>query len=134
MNAQQIFDTVARHLLTQRRKSQDAMGNCLYRGPDGMKCAAGILIPDEEYSPELETKYVENPLVWSATGIDDETHRPLIRSLQFMHDDDKVEDWPDELERIASEHRISSRIVAELAPEGKWHPATSPSPAPGEGK
>lgn len=29
-------------------------GQCMYRGPDGRKCAVGALIPDEEYSPAIE--------------------------------------------------------------------------------
>jgi hypothetical protein len=27
---------------------------CLYRGPDGMKCAVGVLMTDEAYKPEME--------------------------------------------------------------------------------
>lgn len=29
-------------------------GICMYRGPDGKKCAAGVLIPDEEYESQME--------------------------------------------------------------------------------
>jgi hypothetical protein len=57
---QQAFDQVVTHLAQQGRR---AMGPakwdqsaevCKYRGPDGTKCAAGVLIPDELYDPEME--------------------------------------------------------------------------------
>lgn len=32
---------------------------CMYRGPGGKKCAAGLLIPDEKYTPRMEHKSVE---------------------------------------------------------------------------
>lgn len=27
---------------------------CLYRGPDGRRCAVGLLIPDDRYTPRME--------------------------------------------------------------------------------
>jgi len=57
MNKQEFFDKVARHLLTQNAKSIEAFernAKCLYRGPNGMKCVAGCLIPDELYSENFE--------------------------------------------------------------------------------
>ena len=36
-------------------KSQNISGpGCLYRGPEGKKCAVGLFIPDEFYIPELD--------------------------------------------------------------------------------
>jgi hypothetical protein len=53
MEAQEIFDKVVNHLATQKVQSK---GNvCLYRGPNGTKCAFGIFVPDEVYSANLET-------------------------------------------------------------------------------
>jgi hypothetical protein len=53
MEAQEIFDKVVNHLATQ--KVQSKARACLYRGPNGTKCAFGIFIPDEVYSANLET-------------------------------------------------------------------------------
>lgn len=40
---QQVFDTVAKHLLTQMQQSRSTVDStsisCLYRGPNGLKCA-----------------------------------------------------------------------------------------------
>lgn len=56
MTAQEVFDAVATHLLTQNARSvtEDSPGTCLYRGPEGRKCAIGALIPDSLYRPEIE--------------------------------------------------------------------------------
>ena len=63
--AQEVFDQVAKHLLTQMKKSvakraaesaSDSKDYCMYRGFDGTKCAAGCLISDDEYKPEFEQK------------------------------------------------------------------------------
>lgn len=31
---------------------------CLYRGPDGTRCAIGWLIPEDKYSPDIEGKFI----------------------------------------------------------------------------
>jgi hypothetical protein len=53
MTLQETFDKVCVHLLTQLQKSVflDSNGSmaCAYRGPNGLKCAVGCLIPDELY-------------------------------------------------------------------------------------
>lgn len=58
MTKQETFDIVVAHLRRQGQKSKLKTGKikCLYRGPRGLKCAAGCLIPDELYSPEMEGK------------------------------------------------------------------------------
>lgn len=48
MTKQEIFDQVCEHLARQKRRSANARGNCLYRGPDGLMCAVGCLLTDEE--------------------------------------------------------------------------------------
>ncbi len=52
-NNQEVFDFVVGKIREQGCKS---IGEdfCAYRGPNGLKCAAGWLIPDEEYTPEME--------------------------------------------------------------------------------
>ncbi len=55
---QEAFDKVARHLAAQGGPSRGLNPSrnlmCLYRGHDGRKCAFGIFIPDDEYTPEME--------------------------------------------------------------------------------
>ena len=56
MNMQEIFDTVVTHLYTQKKRAYDMEFGCAYRTKDGLKCAAGVLIPDELYSSDMERK------------------------------------------------------------------------------
>lgn len=56
--AQQVFTQVATHLLTQKERSFviDDRGEelCAYRGDNGLKCAAGCLISNDEYNPIMD--------------------------------------------------------------------------------
>lgn len=97
---QEVFEQVARHLLTQKEKS--AVGDtdsyelhCKYKLPIGLKCAAGCLIGDDEYNSCFEDdawdtlvkKYDEFP----------SKHIILIIYLQGIHDRKEVKDWKQEL-------------------------------------
>jgi hypothetical protein len=67
-------------------KSFDAFNEeCLYRGPDGKKCAVGLFIPDSEYHSSMECL---SPL--SAELRDTAQYMPLQMStmqyLQGVHD------------------------------------------------
>ena len=60
MTPQEVFDTVVAALVKQGRKSLAENGDpsiskdCRYRGDDGLKCAIGHLIPDDEYAEWME--------------------------------------------------------------------------------
>ena len=61
LSAQEIFDRVLTHLRKQRQPSvawHNPTGRlmCAYRGVFGQKCAAGVLIPDAVYSPEMDRR------------------------------------------------------------------------------
>lgn len=98
--AQQVYDQVKAHLLTQMVKSTNpvVLMECMYRGAAGAKCAAGCLISDEEYSPSMENKtrkeLVDKELVPA-------NHCLLIRELQVVHDDFDADNWSERLEQVA---------------------------------
>jgi hypothetical protein len=81
--AQEVFDQVKNHLITQGEQSLNSGGLCLYRNANGLSCAAGCLISEEEYSPNFETNLwgdlIKKDLVPSA-------HSDLIGELQQIHD------------------------------------------------
>lgn len=54
MQPQEIFDTVVRHLAKQGKPARRG-ASCVYRAPDGGKCAVGVLIPDYMYDPKMDT-------------------------------------------------------------------------------
>ena len=98
---QEIFNKVAAHLIKQGRQAK-ANFSCLYRAPDGCKCAIGVLIPDDKYDPRMEehgireliigfsqenSKYEWDHLAFDLTN-DVGNNIDLLRHLQFTHDGD----------------------------------------------
>lgn len=51
---QQAFNKAYLGLKAQGFERSHENEACLYRGPDGKKCAIGHVIPDEHYRPEME--------------------------------------------------------------------------------
>lgn len=107
MNRQAVYDQVKAHLLTQGKRAMNEVEECLYRGPNGTKCAVGCLIEDEHYFPGLEFRRVHHPAVRAAlarSGVEfkpgsrDET---LLMRLQNVHDKGHVPEWAHELEDVA---------------------------------
>lgn len=98
--AQEVFDKVANHLLTQNKKSIDeGLDECLYRSPDGLKCAIGCLIPDDMYKEEMEGAYIH----FRAK----EEHEKLLRELQQLHDRKHPKQWRTALAVLATKHKLS---------------------------
>lgn len=97
MTLQEIFSTIAIHLLKQGEKSTGAIGECRYLAPDGCKCAAGCLIPPEDYDPMFEGASIDekNKPVgkYFLQKFPDELQRELIRELQYMHDVIPIHRW-----------------------------------------
>jgi len=61
VSAQAVWEKVTNHLLQQGVASVSNMtGGCAYYGEDGTKCAIGVLIPKEEYTPNVEGVPIRN--------------------------------------------------------------------------
>jgi hypothetical protein len=88
---QEIFDKVTTHLLTQGKRSIDEKKHiCLYRGPNGTKCAVGCLIKDEFYHAGLEENLstsvaIHRALTRSGIEVTKEVEG-FLRNLQRLHD------------------------------------------------
>lgn len=54
---EEVFEYIRNHLLTQNRISADIDGACVYKNEQGLKCAAGCLIPDEKYHPPQDRRH-----------------------------------------------------------------------------
>jgi hypothetical protein len=120
MTEQEIFDKVAAHLLTQGVRSQGG-DMCLYRGPDGTKCAAGSLIPDALYTPDIEGQ------TWPVPSLRDvlpftRAQNELIRELQWVHDGKDCQDWATELMCVLMRHGLSDRDFLDMT--ARLRPAT----------
>lgn len=117
--AQQVFDQVKNHLLKQNAISVGPEG-CAYRsGWEGQKmmCAAGCLISDEEYD-ERGSFIMDgsNNTSWEyhvKKGRVPKEHFELIKSLQVIHDNYDVEEWPAQLKELAAYHGLVYEGVTE---------------------
>lgn len=121
MTNQDLLDTVSEHLLTQMERSAIEVGNelhCRYRGPNGLKCAIGCLIPDEKYKPELETIIASNSAILSAAGLTFE-QSALVEELQNIHDGIPVTHWKEHLIVLANKHGLEWKFGFVDKPLGK---------------
>lgn len=109
MNAQEIFDTVAKHLLTQNavsasgeRHSPSNAFECLYRGDNGLRCAVGCLIPDDVYDPVMEGSPAVELICNFPRLFHLREHSHMLSDLQDMHDEEDPRYWPKSLARLAA--------------------------------
>jgi len=105
--AQEVYSQVRKHLLTQKIKSMsEERKGCVYHGPDGLKCAAGCLLSEEEYRPTMEGK------VWDylvQQGMAPAEHQELISDLQQVHDRKDPTDWEYCLNRLAADFNLEPK-------------------------
>jgi hypothetical protein len=125
---QDIFDAVAIHLLEQGERSWDPLEEqCLYRGPNGLKCAVGALISDDAFDPDANHQPVDHPQVrqmlrFSGVPVSAETVS-LLSDLQAVHDLQIISSnqywnrpndptsWPEQLEAVARQHGLSTAVL-----------------------
>ncbi len=112
MTPQEIFDKVVNHLRAQGAKSMNGDA-CRYRSSDGMMCAAGCLIPDSEYSSEIEDLNVDSVPFFENLS---ERVLYLLFKLQGLHDRVDVGDWEPQLRRIAHYADLTYTPVSEVSP------------------
>jgi len=111
---QEVFDIVSKHLLAQGKASVDHNSDkttpfCMYRNPDGLKCAAGALIPDDKYNT-----------IYEGCGWHGLVNREIIQDkfkeeigeLQQIHDlaakqeKDIPTFWKNQLANFAKNHKL----------------------------
>lgn len=122
LNTQAVFNQVCAALIAQGRPSKLINGVCLYRGPDGIKCAVGYLIPDSMLGDDFNQSSVYHlprevqeyltETVMGATSvkeIDEASYR--LGQLQTVHDTEGriAPTWVDGFKiGLASSHGRSS--------------------------
>lgn len=117
--AQEVYDFIAHHLITQGEKASGEKvcitgilsppNGCFYRmEKEGkiLKCAAGSLIPDEDYKPVFESGHSWKAIVYIYFKETITSHQQLISNLQYIHDTYEVVDWLSELKNIATEYNL----------------------------
>lgn len=106
--SQQVFDQVAKHLLTQNEICSDENLACCYRNKAGLKCAAGCLIGKSEYKKKFEKKPWDKLIELGLVSL---AHNKLIIDLQILHDRTPVVSWKSELLRCANKHNLNPDIL-----------------------
>lgn len=110
LTAREVFDRVSNHMLTQNQRASHA-SSCMYRTPNGLKCAVGCLIPDEDYSDRFEGITYQlairaarpalaanlRAVVESQIG---KGHTDLLTNLQYIHDKYEPCNWPAKLQEL----------------------------------
>jgi hypothetical protein len=111
MTAQEIFDKVASHLLTQNARSVRGSSDiCAYRSLDGKQCAVGCLIEPEEYEEWMEGMAIDDLLQQKNVPqtlhdrLND--HMRLLRDLQWIHDRRAIIEWSKQLQTMAERYHL----------------------------
>ena len=116
--AQEVFNQVASHLLTQFEQSRGISAKsgfvkCLYRytQQDGtvLKCAGGSLMSDEEASNISASDSWESLVV---SGAVTSKHVQLVSDLQKLHDNFGPADWASNLRYIATENKLTTEVLS----------------------
>lgn len=111
MSKQTIFDTVSKHLLTQKKQAKSD-GTCVYLARDGCKCAIGCLIPPKLYAETLEGSdsftimshhfpVIRDHIKSMAPEVPDGVLTVFLRGLQRIHDESAPDLWKERLENFA---------------------------------
>lgn len=110
MNKQEIFTKVKNHLLTQMEKSWNkVVAGCAYRAPNGLMCAVGCLIPDELYTPKMETRIYDQEFIEKFPEVGklfDKGTLGFLGELQRIHDYYYAKDWKNQLQKFAIKENL----------------------------
>lgn len=112
--AQEVFDQAAIHLLTQKEQCTDSPNSsrCVYRGRNGMKCAAGALMADHEYKPEMDNHGISGWANLIQRRLVPDVHVQLIINLQSAHDNFLgLDDLRIMLCDIATKHKLNTDAI-----------------------
>lgn len=124
---QQIFDIVVSHLLTQMKisRSEDYLVCmyredclvCMYRGANNLKCAVGVLIPNEFYTPDMEGSLgslLMRKILPTFLQEEFSTHENLLYKLQNIHDSHSPPYWAFYLKQLAEDFDLQYNPPGEV--------------------
>jgi hypothetical protein len=130
MNNQEIFDTVARHIIKQGKPAVNEYGDCKYRTADGSMCAVGVLIPDDVYTEDMEWMVPDHLATDKYISVDDGAKSGvLLLNLQAAHDmdlmswddDDNIvpdfDTWASAMRHIAKEYSLNTNVLYDALKE-----------------
>lgn len=101
----EMIDRVIKHA-RKGVKSVNCHGMCKYRGPHNSRCFIGALIPDERYTPCMESVNIAGEharFIREAAGISEEQEILAIR-LQKIHDNYHAGLWLTQLRHLRRQY------------------------------
>ena len=117
MTNQEAFDKIVARLIDGTGRADDGEGGCMYRAPNGLSCAVGCLIPDDEYDEGIEGEYVH---ALDYLGCLDGLNVEMLEDAQDVHD--YCRNWTgtklndkgiQELKRIAADYNLKMPEIAQ---------------------
>lgn len=126
MNIQQVADICAIHLFKQNKKSEhvtpEGVPRCMYRRPDGLKCAVGALIKDEFYDPDIENCLVNSDIVhdvlkksgvYGDDSVENDSIEEMLVRFQTIHDSYTVPNWVHQIKLLYTSYHLSTDNINE---------------------
>lgn len=119
MNTQEAVQAVYQWFVVEQHGPSLDEPSCRYRGPNGAKCAAGVLIPDHLYNPTMEEMAIGDVCAqWREVGdYLSDVNPAILDRLQSAHDDAAQNDVNDEdftAEMTAELREIMTEIGMEV--------------------
>lgn len=121
MTNQEAFDRVVRWFLVDDNKPaynpSPTEATCMYRGPDGVRCAIGCLVDDDDYDPNWEGFPVSSglPAAWVR---DQGLSEGFMLRIQDAHDNNAKKEltlfragMAGSLRKLASKYLMSTDVL-----------------------
>jgi hypothetical protein len=107
LTRQQLFDNAWNWFVVEKkeRSYNKYTRTCLYRGPNGTKCAIGVSIPDNKYDPGMENRGIRGIMSNYEPNLGrvfDKNDLDFLAELQQVHDN------------LANSYHISEKEFTEL--------------------
>jgi len=103
MKTRDLLEKAITHVIQQGVPSVSQYGKCFYRGKDGLKCAVGALISDENYNIDLEHNPASAEIVVEA-----------INKSCNVRLTGKVADYLDHVQESHDDSKLSKNFVSDF--------------------
>lgn len=96
MDNQKFFELAATGMLKQGTRYMRRLGECVYRGPNGLKCGVGHAIPDNEYTDQMDCGWNLAQVLARCPSLR-EVNFNLANRAQEIHDGEDTHQWYEHL-------------------------------------
>ena len=118
LSRQDILDKTVKHLSSMTCRSMkkvNGLSTCLYRGPNGSKCAIGALIPDKMYDPVMESNTVSQLIIEEFPAVSSLFYKKDLETRDFLSFLDRVQTVHDNEYNWRNNKFVGYKSIASLA-------------------